>query len=384
MKLLLLFITVFLLLIVTGAAENSSSVRIDADIPSIPIYIDDTYAGTTPVEVSGLVPGYHLVSASPEGYLYQTQNISIGGDKTTDIFFTFGSPDHVLMPAMVRIGDCVGTPEPSELEGIAYDLVKLPDGRLMAYYSGWDEGIKCMVSSDGITWSKAADSCFLMNSSELGLQTEPWVFSLPNGGYNMIFRQTEGMDYQFYTAHSPDGIHFSDRREIAISGNNSDDHAGEELSFPSGITYPNGTLRMYYNSPETGIKSAFSEDQGISWRIEDGNRVIFGNDPVVLLLPDGRTGMFYIDIKPKFKGQRIFFSVSDDGLDFSKYKPVPILETTQPGVWLMDPEIEEEEGNVMLYFSVMGADTNQNQGLPGILRSIVNINCLLDHLSESD
>lgn len=60
---------------------------------------------------------------------------------------------------MVRIGECVGTPEPSDLDGTSFDLLTLMMGIMMAHYSGWEEGILCMESSDGIHWDKKTDAC---------------------------------------------------------------------------------------------------------------------------------------------------------------------------------------------------------------------------------
>ena len=133
---------------------------------------------------------------------------------------------------------------------------------------------------------------------------------------------------------------------------------------------------MYYYVPGIGIKSAISEDTGVSWISEDGIRIRYGTDPTTMLLPDGRTGIIYVDITPKSKGHRIFFSLSEDGYDFSGYQPVQILESIEPGVWLMDPEVITDEETCYLYFSLMGVEGMQNNGLPGTLRSVINLDCL--------
>ncbi|HOL40983.1 MAG TPA: sialidase family protein, partial [Methanospirillum sp.] len=153
-------------------------------------------------------------------------------------------------------------------------------------------------------------------------------------------------------------------------------------SVPTGIIYDNGTIRMYYSIPGEGIKSAISDDMGLSWKKEDGVRIRYGTDPTMILLPDKRTGIFYVDTTPKSKGQRIFFSLSDDGLDFSRVPPIQILETMEPGVWLMDPEIITDDDVVYLYFSVMGMEGMQHHLLPGTLRSIINLPCLVRQVSE--
>lgn len=374
MKILLLIAFGLLFLMVPVAAEYCS-LEITADLPSVPISIDNVYAGLSPVSVSEISEGYHLVQASPEGFFSQTQNISVEANELTTLSFSFLSTDQVQMPALVRIGECVGTPEPSDLDGTAYNLLRLSDGSLMAYYSGWEEGIMCMESADGISWERMSEPCLGVPTRGSVFRTEPWVFSLPDGTYRMVFRQTVGHEHSLYSVTSQDGITFSGEEQILIDADDTQSIPGYP-SVPTGVTYDDGTIRMYYSIPGAGIKSAISEDMGISWKKEDGVRIRYGTDPAIVVLPDGRTGIFYVDTTPKSKGQRIFFSVSKDGLDFSGSAPVQMLETMEPGVWLMDPEVIREYDTTYLYFSVMGIEGMQNHILPGTLRSVIDIGCL--------
>jgi len=325
--------------------------------------------------LSGISEGYHLVRASPEGFFSQTQNISVQENENAQLTFSFLADDHKQVPAMVRIGDCVGTPEPSDLDGPAYDLIRLADGTLMAYYSGWEEGILCMKSSDGISWEKLPDSCLDVTTKGKVFTTDPWVFSLPDGTFRMIFRQTVGSRHSLYSGTSQDGIHFSDEEPVFIDGDDTEGMPGYP-SVPAGLSYDNGTIRMYYSIPSVGIKSARSEDRGATWVKEEGVRIHYGTDPTAILLADGRTGLFYVDTTPKSKGQRIFFAVSDDGIDFSIAPPMQVLETIEPGVWLMDPEVIRDDGKTYLYFSVMGVEGMQHRVMPGTLRSIIDLDCL--------
>lgn len=374
MKNLLLIISALLFIMVPTAAE-SGSLEAAADIPSVPIYIDNTFLGVTPLVAPDIPIGYHLVQASPDGFFSQTQNISVGLGEVTTISFTFMPADQKQIPAMVRIGECVGTPEPSDLDGPAYDILRLSDGTLMAYYSGWEEGILCMASADGISWERIPGSCLAVPMEGKVFRTEPWVSALPDGSYRMIFRQTSGNQHSLFSAVSYDGRIFSEEKQIVISGDSEMEMPGYP-SVPTGVLYADGTTRMYYSVPGLGIKSAISEDMGISWKQEDGVRLRLGTDPTVTEFSDGRTGIFYVDTTPKSKGQRIFFSLSDDGLDFSQFHPVQVMETTEPGIWLMDPEVIEEDDTLYLYFSVMGIEGMQNYGLPGTHRSIVDPDCM--------
>ena len=65
MKILLLIIFGFLFLMVPVAADHGS-LEINADIPSVPVYIDDEFWGLTPADVPDLPEGYYLVRLSPE------------------------------------------------------------------------------------------------------------------------------------------------------------------------------------------------------------------------------------------------------------------------------------------------------------------------------
>lgn len=375
MKILLLIVPALLFIMVPTVAE-SGTIEVTADIPSVPVYLDMVYAGVTPLTLSDVDAGNHLIQVSPEGFFSQTQNISVKSGEKSTISFSFVYSDRLQIPAMVRIGECVGTPEPSDLDGTSFDLLSLDDGTMMAYYSGWEEGILCMESSDGIHWDKKTDACLSVPLKGTVFRTEPWVFSLPDGSYRMVYRQTSGNQHSLYSASSPDGVMFSGEEPITVQ---SEQKSGspDYPSVPSGIMYADGTIRVYYHNPGIGIQSAISEDMGVTWEHEDGTRLKYGTDPTVLLLPDEKTGIFYVDTTPKSKGQRIFFTVSDDGLDFSQYEPVQVLETTEPGVWLMDPEIIEEDGTVYLYFSVMGIEGMQNHVLPGTLRSIISLDCMV-------
>ena len=374
MKILLLIISGFLFLMVPVAADHGS-LEINADIPSVPVYIDDEFWGLTPADVPDLPEGYYLVRLSPEGFFSQTMNVSVQADKLTTVDFSFLNADLVHVPALVRIGECVGTPEQSFLDGTAYDLIRLPDGTLMAYYSGWGEGIMCMYSSDGISWERNGEPCLKVPAEGNVFRTEPWVFSLPDGTYRMVYRQTTGHEHSLHLAFSNDGRIFSGEERLFKDEDNVQGTL-EYPSVPTGVIYKGGTIRLYYSIPGIGIKSAISDDMGISWKKEEGVRIRYGTDPSAILLPDGRTGIFYVDTTPKSKGQRIFFSISGNGLDFSGFAPMRVLETLEPGAWLMDPEVISDDNNTLLYFSVMGIEGMQHRVLPGTLRSVIDMECL--------
>lgn|GEM_PF-942974 len=376
MKGLLLIVSVFILLVTCTAAEPYGSIRIESDISSVPVYVDDVYAGQAPILLDDILPGNHLISGSPDGFLPQTRNISLGPGENLTVNFTYLSSENPDSSPLVKIGECIGTPELSNLNGASYDLIHMQDGSLMAYYTGWGESISCMVSTDGILWSQVKDSCLDPSISDSAVQTDPWVFSLPDGGYNMIFRESKGSDYKYTLVSSRDGYLFTNPEPVTFYGLNSSESIQDKPSVPSVIMYPDGLLRVYYHNQGNGIRSAVSKDYGHSWEIEEGSRIQLGTDPAVIILPDGRTGMFYVDLTPRSKGQRIFFSISDNGLDFNTNDSVVVLETTEPGEWLMDPDVEESNGVSHIFFSVMGISSMQDHYSPKVMTSIVKPDCL--------
>lgn len=375
------YLIIFFLLMIPASADYGGSVQVNSDIPSVPVYIDDEYIGVAPVTLLDINPGYHLVRASPVGYFAQIQSIIVEPGSDNEISFIFRTSDQMVIPAMVRIGECVGTPEPSDLNGIAYNLLKLSDGTLMVYFSGWNEGITCKSSPDGITWNWHQGSCLDTGTSTSGLLTEPWVFPLSEGGYRMIYRQSDGKKHQYYSAFSSDGRSFQKEDRISFNDTAGSPLTGGDISVPTGIVYPDGTIRMYYTAPGSGINSAVSNDNGLTWALEEGSRIKHGTDPTSVLLSDGRTGLFYVDLTPKSKGHRIFFSLSEDGVDFSLFDHILIMETIEPGVWLMDPELTQEGDQLKLYFSVVGVNAMQSYDPSGILKSVVNLNCLAERAS---
>ena len=378
MKNLLLLIPFLSLIILIVVADPAASMQIESDIPAVPVYFDGVYAGKTPLLIEDIVPGWHQISGSPDGLLPQTRNISVESGVNISVNFTFHISDQINSPPQIRIGECIGTPEISMLDVTAYDLIHLSDGTLIAYYTGWNDRVSCMVSPDGVVWTPVTDPCLDSSITGSGVQTEPWVFAVPEGGYRMIFRQSVGSEQKYILVSSSDGYHFTKPEPVTFSNINSSEKLKEKVSVPSVILYPGGFMRVYYHIPGLGIMSANSTDYGKTWSTEGGSRIRDGTDPSVVLLPDGKTGMFYVDLTPKSKGQRIFFSISDNGLDFSSNKSVIVLDTTEPGIWLMDPEVEEHSGVAHIFFSIMGGDEMQNHHPPHIMRSVVKLDCLAE------
>jgi hypothetical protein len=122
-----------------------------------------------------------------------------------------------------------------------------------------------------------------------------------------------------YSGTSQDGIHFSDEEPVFIDGDDTEGMPGYP-SVPAGLSYDNGTIRMYYSIPSVGIKSARSEDRVATWVKEEGVRIHYGTDPTAIPCR-WKNSLFYVDTNTKIKGQRIFFAVSDDGNDFSIAPP---------------------------------------------------------------
>ncbi|WP_409199246.1 PEGA domain-containing protein [Methanospirillum lacunae] len=281
----LLFITLLLLLLPAGAM---GSVRVDADLPGVAIFVDGSYIGTTPQNLSDVQVGEHKIAATVTGHQAQSRNITFPLNGSDQIIFTFGSSTQKYVPGMIRIRDCVGTPEMTGLLGSSITVATLPDGNLMAYYSGIGEGVRCAGSADGSEWHEFPDGCLLPSdeSNASSPFSSPWVFSTSDGGYRMIYGINDENGPSLYSARSKDGFRFTPEGKVKLSQVPDQDMKGQ-YSIPSGLRMADGKLRMYYAVSEGAIRSAVSGDDGKTWMNDEGYRLESATDPTVALLQNG-------------------------------------------------------------------------------------------------
>jgi hypothetical protein len=364
----------------------SEVVQVDADLPGVALFMDGVYIGDTPYTLTDLAPGDYTLAATLIGHSPILKTFTVTPQGSDPIFFTFGHPQNEKAVGMIRIHDCVGTPEQTGLRGTSITVATLPDDSLMAYYTGFGDGIQCAGSQDGKRWYEYPDGCLQgLDSVKKTVSpfSRPWVFDVSEGGLRMIYLANDGDGLSLFRAFSDDGYRFVPEGKVKITHlSESDVLSPEQYSIPTGLRLEDGTLRMYYSAPGGGIKSAVSYDDGESWTDDDGYRIMSATDPSVLFLPDGTYCLFYVDLSAGSKGQRLMAGISSDGLLFSFSEEGMILRTEEKGVWILDPEIHvSKDGKWNLYYSVMGIPGETGIELPAIMRSVIDSGCLIARLS---
>ena len=116
-----------------------------------------------------------------------------------------------------------------------------------------------------------------------------------------------------------------------------------EGSIPYAFKLSDSKVRLYFASD--GIKSAISDDNGLTFTMEEGNRLPAGQqgaDPTVIKTSDGKYRMYFkVVTEPQAPGKpngpsqskhKVFTAVSDDGLNFSQVQQVfdPALIASVP------------------------------------------------------
>lgn len=378
----LLFIT---LLVPTLSVGVSGEVRVDADLPGVAIFLDGAYIGNTPQNITNLQPGEHQIAATVTGHSAQIRNITSAVNESESVFFTFGSATQEYIPGMIRIRDCVGTPEMTGLLGTSITVATLPNGHLMAYYSGIGEGVRCAGSDNGSGWHEYPDGCLLPgdeNNTSFPFSS-PWVFERADGGYRMIYGINNEAGPSLYSARSEDGVQFipEGRVNITHSPDSPQTVTDGQFSIPSGLRLADGRLRMYYAISEGGIRSAVSEDDGRTWTDEEGFRLTLATDPSVALFQNRTYGLFYVDLSAGSKGQRLMVATSSDGIKFSSLTG-PVIESEQKGVWILDPEVHQTKaGRWDLFFSLVGIPGETGIKVPVVMRSVIDPDCLLSGIA---
>ncbi|HWQ66043.1 MAG TPA: PEGA domain-containing protein [Methanospirillum sp.] len=380
----LLLILMILLVFNPVSAENTGAVQIDADTPGVSVFLDGKYIGDSPRTLGGLTPGDHQIAATLSGFPSQVKNVTISSG-TESLFFTFGVTIPDRAPGMIKISDCVGTPESAGLLGTAVNVIPLKDGSMMAYYTGRGNGVRCAGSENGTRWHEYPDGCLPDQQGadgDLMMVSNPWVIPLDNGDYRMFYMARNDASSGLMSAYSSDGLMFEPEGQVLL--NKGVGALGEDIgriSVPSGVRLDDGTIRMYYGL-EDGIHSATSPDEGLNWNEEDGIRISSATDPSVVVLSDGKTGIFYVDLSSGSKGQKVWFTVSDDGTDFSAADPITVVESGEQGVWILEPEIHvSPENRWDLYFSLMGsASTGGVLTVPVMMKTVIDPDCLITRI----
>lgn len=376
----LLCLILFIPSLAGGVGEG---VEVDADIPGVAVFLDNQYQGDTPLTLPGLDPGEYRVGATAPGYHPQVRNVTVAEDGTGDVFFVFGEDPAEPHPGLVRIRDCVGTPEQTGLQGTAVSIVGRSDRDLMVYYSGVGDGIRCAGSEAGERWHEYPEGCLEVPDGDASrLVSRPWVFPAADGGYRMVYLSGDRKGPSLLSAYSADGVQFTPEGEVTITRSTGTGGGWYDTgSIPTGIRLTDGSLRMYYSPLQGGVKSAVSRDDGKTWAEEEGYRLVAAADPSVTILPDGRVGLFYVDLSTGKKGQKLMVAPSDDGLVFTPDESGTLIETDQKGVWILDPDIHPSgDGMWILLYSVMGSAGEAGITVPTVMQSVIDSDCLASRI----
>jgi len=384
----LIILLLISLLVPHLSAGVSEVLQVDADVPGVAIFLNGTYIGDTPQEIPVSEPGEYQIAATLPGHIAQEKNITVTNETSASIFFTFRNSQPEPSPGLIRIHDCVGTPEQTGLYGTSVTVATMPDGALMAYYSGLGEGVRCAGSDNGSQWHENPGGCLQVLGDEGNARfpfTRPWVYSSADGGYRMIYLTDGGDGPSLFRATSKDGVRFIPDGRVTIHHSSEAAVASpEQDSIPTGLHLSDGTLRMYYSAPGGVIRSALSRDEGLTWNDEEGFRLMSATDPSIVLLPDKRFWLFYVDLSTGSKGQKLMVTISSDGLLFNSSDAGAIIESEEKGVWILDPEVHvSKEGRWNLYFSLLGKSGEAGITVPTIMSSVIDPDCLMTRLSEN-
>jgi hypothetical protein len=362
-------------------------VQVDADLPGVALFLDGSYIGDTPKTLSDLLPGEYTLAATLPGHPPAEKKITVSQSDKDSVFFSFGEPYHEKGIGIIKIHDCVGTPEQTGLRGTSISIVTPSEYSMMAYYTGSREGVQCAGSEDGKRWYEFPYGCLQtsgIQEKSLFPISRPWVFESEDGGFRMLYLASDNAHPSLFHAFSQNGVDFSPEGKVTFLNHEITSSSWEQYSMVTGIRLLDGKIRMYYSDPYGGIRSAVSIDGGKAWTVEDGHRIVDGTNPSVILLPDGKFCLFYVDLSSGPKGQKLMATISEDGLTFSPNKRIPIISSEEKGVWILDPEIHISGNESLdLYYSIMGKSTEIGIELPAIMHSVIDIDCLVDRLSDN-
>jgi hypothetical protein len=185
-------------------------------------------------------------------------------------------------------------------------VVRLDDGsyRLFAIVS---DGITSAVSDDGLEFT--VEEGTRIKASDFGVEqlSGGSLVELDDGTYRMYFsdlpKPGEGVkDHQVFSATSSDMLTWTAESGVRVGSGSGIDMSAEH---PFVIKQSDGTFRMfYYRNNPTGLWTATSTD-GLTWEDEESTGITEkteGNDPDVVILPDGRWRLYYGDFDESIGG----------------------------------------------------------------------------------
>jgi len=222
-------------------------------------------------------------------------------------------------------------------------VIKLSDDTYRAYFA-INEGIRSATSDDGLTFT-VEDGFRLPEGYGM-----PRVVRLSDGSYRLFAIVSDGIA----SAVSDDGLEFTVEEGTRIRAS---DFGVEQVSGGSLVELDDGTYRMYFSDlpkPGEGVKdhqvfSATSSDM-LTWTAESGVRAGSGSDidmsaehPFVIKRSDGTFRMFYYRNNPT----GLWTATSTDSLTWGDPESTGITEKTEGN----DPDVVIlPDGRWRLYF----------------------------------
>ncbi len=222
------------------------------------------------------------------------------------------------------------------------------DDEIYIYYSA--KGLKLVKTSDFKTFDDLNLDISSLDDGK-GIITNNWVFK-SGDKYKMVYEKDIDDTRELYIAESSDGLKFINPKLI-IAGDSEDINSNSGkvfLSVPDGIILDNNTIRMYFVSDGSDIRSAYSNDNGNTWIKDSGIRISNGVDPCIMKFSSGKYRMVYTgwdNINHSLQAKSILYADSDDGLKFGKGKTILSINTSNKysGYSIVDPEIVKLSDN---------------------------------------
>ena len=205
---------------------------------------------------------------------------------------------------------------------------------------------------------------------------------LPRPGFPAGATEYENSSARILSAVSTDGEHWIPDSGVRLSPQ--EGGAGDSrLASPEVVPIPgtSGHLRMYFEcAPRTladpcSIRSAVSKDDGLTWRVEPGDRLSDPNAayaaPRLLYLEDGRCRM-YVSMRP----EGVVSAISEDGLLFEQESGYRIHRGDKFATVLAAEVLQIASGSYRMYYGAY-PDMNGSNSPEELTRA-----CILSAVSE--
>ena len=306
-----------------------------------PIYVDSEYKGTKKVTLK-LSPGRYLVEfGCLDGYTLKRpkkgKKARVKSGKKKRVTGKYkkptnsGTPSWIIEDGVRLQASGVGLASGSIVADVS--VVRLPDDTYRAYFYGTGRGVMSATSSDGLTFTVEQGSRMPDGNGM------PRVVALGNGSYRLFFNMFDGIG----SAISSDGINFTEESGTRIKASDFGEYSltggslvtlcdGTYRMYFSDLPLPDEGLKAHK------VYSAVSSDM-LNWIAESGVRVGSGSSidksaehPFVIKKTDGTFRMFFYNNSPTAQ----WTATSSDGDTWKNAKETGITKNLAEG---NDPDV---------------------------------------------